>query len=207
MVLGLLQFPEIFIDEQLRYKSFELYSKDSIISNSELENVLDSVMVNLKRSHFYQEDQIFELYFIKGTFYEKLVRLFGADNLASAQYDKHIYFGSPNFVQNKLIKGLDKHEWANLVQLISHESVHSQMYTDYSVLGFMKTASWINEGYCEYISYYPEKSKPACKLFDLYSIYKKSNSSWVETEFGSMTPRLYLRDRIIIEYLIDYKNP
>ena len=205
-LLGLLQFPELFLNKNLEYKSFELYSKNSIELNSELKSVLDSVIVNIKRSYFYQEDQIFELYFVKGTFYESIVKLFGVDHLASAQYDKHLYFGDPNFDQSKLIKGLDRYEWANLVQLISHEAVHSQMYTDYSVLGSMKTPSWINEGYCEYISYFPLKKNSEYKLLDLYTLYKKSDSSWIETEFGSMTPKLYLRDRIIMEYLIDYKN-
>lgn len=205
-LLGVLQFPELFIDQQLKYKSFELYSDQPITSSNDLEKVLDSVIINLKRSHFYQEDQIFELYFIKGTKYEKLVRLFGADYLASSQYNKHLYFGDPDFTKNKLVKGGNKYEWANLVQLISHEAVHSQMYTDYSLLGFMKTNSWINEGYCEYISYYPLKNKSSYHLDKLYSIYLESNDNWVETEFGSMTPKTYLRDRIIMEYLIDQKN-
>ncbi len=205
-ILGLLQFPQLFINKKLEYKSFKLYSKNSIELTNELKNVLDSVIVNIKRSSFYQEDQVFELYFVKGTFYESMVKLLGVDHLASAQYDKHLYFGDPDFYQSKLIKGIDKYEWANLVQLISHEAVHSQMYTDYSVLGFMKTPSWINEGYCEYISYFPLKKSPEYNLLDLYTLYKKSESTWIETEYGSMTPKYYLRDRIIMEYLIDYKE-
>ena len=205
-ILGLLQFPGLFLDKKIEYKSFELYSKDPINPSQELHNILDSVLINLKRSQFYQDDQIFELYFIGGSFYERLVKLFGANHLASAQYNKHLYFGKPNFKQGKLLKGLDKHEWANLVQLISHEAVHSQMYIDYSSFGIMKTPSWINEGYCEYISYFPKKKNAAYELFDLYSLYKESSNYWVQTEHGSMTPRIYLRDRIIMEYLIDYKQ-
>ncbi len=204
--LGVLQFPELFIDKKLEYKSFELYSKHPIELNSDLKNALDSVMANIKRSHFYQEDQTFELYFVKGTSYESIVKLFGVDHLASANYDKHLYFGDPDFVQSKIIKGSDRYGWANLVQLISHEAVHSQMYTDYAFLGFMKTPSWINEGYSEYISYYPLKNNPEYKLLDLYTLYKKSASPWIQTEYGSMTPKLYLRDRIVMEYLMDYKK-
>ena len=80
------------------------------------------------------------------------------------------------------------------------------MYTDYAFLGFMKTPSWINEGYSEYISYYPLKNNPEYKLLDLYTLYKKSASPWIQTEYGSMTPKLYLRDRIVMEYLMDYKK-
>ena len=205
-ILGLLQFPHLFIKKQLEYKSFKLYSKNPIELNNELKSVFDSVIINLKRSSFYQEDQVFELYFVKGTTYESIVKSFGVEHLASAQYNKHLYFGDPDFSQSKIIKGLDKYQWANLVQLISHESVHSQMYTDYSVLGFMKTPSWINEGYCEHISYFPLKNNPEYNLLDLYNRYKNSEGNWIETEFGSMTPKLYLRDRIIMEYLIDYKK-
>ena len=86
-ILGLLQFPHLFIKKQLEYKSFKLYSKNPIELNNELKSVFDSVIINLKRSSFYQEDQVFELYFVKGTTYESIVKSFGVEHLASAQYN------------------------------------------------------------------------------------------------------------------------
>ena len=94
----------------------------------------------------------------------------------------------------------------NLIQIISHEGVHSQMYEGHSTLGFMQTPAWINEGYCEYISYAPERSKKEYSLSTLYDKFKVTDSFWIETEYGCMTPRVYLRDRIIMEYLLDYKQ-
>lgn len=204
--MGVLQFPEAFVPKQLDYKNFELYSKDSIVLNDDLIKVLDSVIVNIKKSEFYQGDQVFELYFIKGTFYERVAQLFGANHLASSKFNKHLYFGDPNFAHSKLVKGLESHGWVNLVQIISHEAVHSQMYQDYSQFGFMKTQPWINEGYCEYISYDPQRNKATYNLADLYHKYKHSDDDWVATEYASLTPRLYLRDRIIMEYLMDHKG-
>ncbi len=205
-LLGLLQFPNLFINKSFDYKSFELYSNGHVELDDDVKKVLDSVIVNLKQSQFYQPKQKFELYFVKGTLYDRLTKLFGVNNIASSKYNKHIYFGNPDFVQSKLIKGESKFEWVNLVQIISHEAVHSQMYTDYSRLGFMKIPAWINEGYCEYISHFHKKNSPNYNLNLLRSKLQETEDDWVKSEFGSMTPTIYLRDRLIMEYLLDVEN-
>ena len=116
------------------------------------------------------------------------------------------YTGKPIFDQNVLKKGSNSIEWLNLIQIISHEGAHSQMYKDHSIVGFMKTPSWINEGYAEYISYKPIRENQNYFLSELFIKYESANDFWVKTEFGSMTPKLYLRDRILIEYLIDIRK-
>ncbi|MGJ8743033.1 hypothetical protein [Polaribacter sp.] len=143
---------------------------------------------------------------MKDTFYEKLIGVFGMNNIASSKYNKHIYIGSPDFRKNTLTKEKNEYEWLNLVQVVTHEAVHSQMYRDYSKLGFMVTPSWINEGYAEYISYYKTSRQHNYPLSKLFERYQKSNHNWVKTEIGSLTPKQYLRDRILIAYLIDEKN-
>ena len=76
----------------------------------------------------------------------------------------------------------------------------------HSTLGFMQTPSWINEGYCEYISYQYIRKNDHYDLSDLYLKYQNTKDSWVQTEYKSMTPKIYLRDRIIMEYLLDIKK-
>lgn len=93
-----------------------------------------------------------------------------------------------------------------MVQIITHEGVHSQMYGDYSTLGFMQTPSWINEGYCEYISYQPIRNHPDYKLSNLVNKYENNDEAWMKTEYECMTPKQYVRDRILIEFLIDDKQ-
>ncbi|MEL7124247.1 MAG: hypothetical protein AAFO07_32730 [Bacteroidota bacterium] len=167
---------------------------------------MDKVELNLQLSQFHREDLKHELYFVKGTLYESLIRLFGVKNIASSKFNKHIYLGKPNFKENILRKSDHDYEWVNLVQIISHEGVHSQMYKDYSTLGFMKTPSWINEGYSEYISYLPIRKQPNYNLTEVFYRYEKASELWVKTEYQSMTPKQYLRDRILIEYLLDVKQ-
>jgi len=201
-----LQFPKLYLNKQFEYKTFAVYSNDHTELNGAVENVLDSVITNLKESKFYQEHQKLELYFVKGTLYEKLIGFFGAKNIASAKFEKHIYIGKPNFEKNILLKENNEYEWVNLIQIISHEGVHSQMYKDYSRLGFMKTPAWINEGYSEYISYRPIREQSDYKLSDLVKKYDDTEDLWMKTEYNSMTPAQYVRDRILMEYLIDIKQ-
>jgi len=205
-VITLIQFPEVFIEKKIEYDSFIIYSNDEIDLNSDVKNILDSVQLNLKKSQFYQEKMELELYFVKGTLYERLIRLFGMKNIASSKFNKHIYLGKPNFKENILKQGEGAIGWLNLVQIISHEGVHSQMYKDYSILGFMKTPSWINEGYAEYISFSPIRNESDYNLSKLLQNYDSTFDFWIETEFKAMTPRMYLRDRILIEYLIGEKG-
>ncbi len=146
------------------------------------------------------------MYFIKGSLYETLIGLFGKKNIASAKFNKHIYIGKPDFEKNILgVKNNDL-EWVNLVQIITHEGVHSQMYRDYSRFGIMKTPSWINEGYAEYISYRMARKQPDYELSMLLEKHEKTEAYWVRTEYKSMTPKQYIRDRILLEYLIDNKQ-
>lgn len=202
----IVQFPKLFIGKKIEYDTFIIYSNEEIKFNEDVKNVLDAVQVNLKESQFYQDELKLELFFVKGTLYEKLIGLFGMKNIASSKFNKHIYIGKPNFKENILKKDDSDLGWVNLVQIISHEGVHSQMYGDYSILGFMKTPNWINEGYSEYVSYNPIRNDENYELSNLLQKYESTSDFWIETEFKSRTPRMYLRDRIIMEYLIDKKG-
>lgn len=203
LLLTIVQFPSIFISKNFEYNSFSIYSNDEIELNESVRNVLDSVQSNLVQSKFHSDDLELKLYFVQGTLYENLIRIFGMKNMASAKFKKHIYIARPSFEDNILRKSDRNEEWLNLIQIISHEGVHSQMYEDYSSLGFMKTPSWINEGYAEYISYKPIRDSENYNLSELYKKHVNTNDYWVKTEYGSMTPRVYLRDRIVMEFLID----
>lgn len=202
----LMQYPSLFIDKKYNYESFTVYSNDDLKLDQDAKSILDSVHLILSKSAFYKKDQSFELYFVKGTFYESITKLFGINNIASSKFNKHLYYGNPIFKENKLVKSAHEYGWVNLIQIISHEGVHSQMYEDYSLLGFMQTPSWINEGYCEFVSYAPLRDQLDYDFENLFKKYENLKEDWVQTEHLSMTPRLYLRDRLIMEYLINHKN-
>ena len=183
-----------------------MYSNAPLELNESVINTLDSVLINLSASAFEGDVSHYELYFIRGTFYEKLLRLFGRKNMAFSKKEKHIYAAHPDFRKGILKRNNNEFEWLNLVQIISHEAVHSQMYKDHSRLGFMLTPSWINEGYCEYISYQPIRAQPEYQLSKVLNRFHQSNDQWLKTEYQSMTPRVYVRDRLLVEFLIDVKG-
>ena len=202
-LLFLVQFPQWFVSQQFTYENFEVYAGEKLICDGHCQSVLDSAQLLLQQSAFYQAEQVFELYFVQGTLYEQLLGLFGMSNIASSKYDKHIYLGRPDFKRGILRQGDHPYQWLNLVQIISHEGVHSQMYTDYANWwGGMQTPSWLNEGYCEYIAYQPFNQAPGYQVRQTYERFLRVTEDWVKTEHGAFTPKVYLRDRILLEYLL-----
>ena len=206
LLIGLVEYPNLFIKKIGKYKSFEIYSNEKIELGHSFETILDSVLINLNESQFKGEKDKYELYFVRGSFYEKLIRLLGMKNIAFSKFDKHIYSAYPYFNKGILKRNDNKYEWLNLVQIISHEAVHSQMYKDYSKYWMMQTPDWINEGYSEYISYQPIRDRGNYSLSALLSKLENNNDDWIQTEYNTMTPRQYAIDRLIIEYLIDIKK-
>lgn len=91
ILLGVLQFPGLFIQKRIAYKAFEVYSNDDIDLDDDVKNILDAVLSNLKESQFYEPKQVFELYFVQETLYEKLIGLFGSKNIASSKFNKSVF--------------------------------------------------------------------------------------------------------------------
>jgi hypothetical protein len=204
---GLLQFPEVFFEKKLDYKAFRIYANDAINQTEDVNIVLDAVLENLQQSDFYLEGQTFKLFFIRGSFYERLIRLIGKKNMAFAFWDNQIYSAFPDFEKQLLHRNDNEFEILNLVQIISHESVHNQIYKKHSRWGKPAIPGWINEGYCEYISYLPIRKKVDYQLSNLISkLEKGKNEDWIKTEYGTWTPRYYIHDRALIEFLIDEKG-
>lgn len=200
------QFPSLFIDKKFTYKSFEIYSNANIKLDESIKNVLDSVLIILDESEFSEESDEYKLYFIRGTLYEELLRILGRKNMAFSKFEKHIYSAYPNFKEGKLIRNNNELECLNLIQIISHEGVHSQMYKDYYGWFEMKTPFWINEGYAEYISYKPFRELENYDITSLLSKLENSKGVWLKTEYNTMTLREYVKSRLLIEYLMDVKK-
>ena len=206
LLASLVQFPSLFINKANTYKAFDIYSNTPLAINDDAKIVFDSVLINLEKSHFQKNSDQYHLYFIKGTFYEQLLGIFGMKNIASSKYFKHIYIAQPLFSESKLMMNTSDHGWLNLVQIITHEAVHSQMYADHSNWGFMQTPAWINEGYAEYISYQPIRQKTGYQLSSLVQHLATEKGDWLRTEHGAMTPRFYTKSRVLVEYLLDIKG-
>ena len=205
-LIGLAQYPHLLINKRFEYKSFVIYSNENIEPSESMKSVLDSVLNNINTSRFKKDDNRYELYFTDGSTYEKIIRLFGMKNIASSRFEKHIYNATPDFDQGILEKNNNEYERLKLVQIISHGWIHTQMYYDYSRLGIMQTPSWVNEGYCEYISYIPVRDREDYKLSNLVTNLENNHDAWLRTEHNTMTPRQYVKDRVIIEYLINVKG-
>ena len=201
----LFQFPHLYFKKQFSYKSFDVYSNEQL-DKAEAIPILDIVEDNIVKSAFYQKDQKFKLVFVGGSKYQKLLHLLDTKNIASSKFNLHIYNGKANFKSNILVAGEYPLQKVNLEQIIAHECVHSQMYPEHSTLGVMETPHWINEGYCEYISYRKPRESKVYSVEQLWTTLKKDKNQWLKTSYGHYSPREYVEALIMVEYLIEEKN-
>ncbi|WP_299247333.1 collagenase [uncultured Aquimarina sp.] len=199
------QFPHLYFKKQFSYKNFVIYSNDEL-NKEEVLPILNIVHANIVNSAFYQEEQSFKLIFVGGSSYQKILHWLGVKNMAFSKYNTHIYNGYPDFKSNVLVAGTDPLELLNLEQLIAHECVHSQMYKEHSLFGFMQTPHWVNEGYSEYISYTKPRRSKAYTLTELWTTLQVDNNQWLKTSYGHYSPREYVEALMMIEYLIETKK-
>jgi len=199
------QFPHLYFEKQFSYQNFVIYSNDEL-NKEEVLPILNIVHANIVNSAFYQEEQKFKLIFVGGSSYQKILHWLGVKNMAFSKYNTHIYNGYPNFKSNVLVAGTDPLEVLNLEQLIAHECVHSQMYKEHSLLGFMQTPHWVNEGYCEYISYTKPRKSKAYSLTELWTTLQINENQWLKTSYGHYSPREYVEALMMVEYLIEIKK-
>lgn len=203
----LIHLPQLFIQKNFQYKAFHIYSNTEIPLDKSVKTYLDSVQVSLEKSDFYNGQQEHHLYFVHNSFYEKMIRLIGRKNMAFAfQGNNQVYSAIPDFEKGIIHRNDNEIEIMAMVQVFTHEAVHNQMRLQYATLGIPTTPVWINEGYCEYVSYQVFSKQESYQLSSLIQKLESSTDSWIRTEFGHFSPRMYIRDRAVMEYLLDVKN-
>lgn len=94
--LVLLHLPQLFIKKQFQHQAFHIYSNTPLLKDPATLLVLDEVLAKLKQSYFYNPDQQHHLFFVRGTFYEKMVRSIGYRNVEYALDIQKITF--PNLM-------------------------------------------------------------------------------------------------------------
>ncbi|MFK7808530.1 MAG: hypothetical protein AB8F74_12065 [Saprospiraceae bacterium] len=203
----LLHLPQVFISKQFEYKSLHIHSNQSLKLDDESKAVLDLVLENIGSSAYYKMGQEHHLFFVHGTLYEKMVRSIGYKNMAFAFMDKSIYCAKPDFLTRYLRRNKNEYEVMHLVQVISHELVHNQMY---DILGFnaiRKLKPWVREGYPEYIAYGQIQDSEDYQLADLSKrIASRKDPLWVTNEYDCLTSYTYAMDRLRMEFALDIQQ-
>jgi len=199
-------FPHLFIKKQFSYQCFELYANEEIESNARVKSSLDSVQNIIKTSAFHSEEIIYQIFLVKGTFYEKfnnfLPQTSGA--FAYAFWNREIYLADIDFERGIFHRNDNEKEVRNIVQLIAHESIHVQQ----SHTGIKRNSPpWLNEGYAEYVTYVPLRATDNYSFMDAVKTLKANpDEYWLRSEYGYWDIRDYKYYRVLVEYLIDVKG-
>ncbi len=203
LLLILAHFPRLLVPKQFSYSQFHVYSPKKIILDEEVIFVLDSVQAILEQSDFYAKEQEHHLYFVHQSNYESIIRLIGRKNMAFSMHgNMQIYSAIPDFKKRIIHRNDNDIEKMAMLQVFPHEAVHNQMRIPHSNFSIPTTPYWLNEGYCEFVSYAPIRSDENYSFPDLWKALQENDDYWVMNSFAYYSPRDYIEYRLIMEYLI-----
>lgn len=212
IVLSLLQLylvlhPEHFFEHTLHHGQFEVYADQPI--NENIKSLLDEALERAKASEVYDANVTHKLVFAGDGLYAKLL---GRDELVHAIGNCIISFGRLDVSRNRLVL---PHAEMNFVYLLAHEAVHVSQHQHHGLfmntpLDFGRHPGWKTEGYAEWLSQLPrlnqnpESLSKAVALLDANK--DKQPFFWIDLGGGYAMPILYLRYRVLFEYLIGVRG-
>ncbi len=202
-IFCLLQFPQITLKKQFTYGDFEIYGKQTISRTRSFEEILDSVSKIISHSTIPSKDLTYKVFLAHDTFYEKLLKLIGQNAFAFTFKFGQVYLAELDLSNGLFARNNNEYEIRNAIQLIAHESIHTQQHNFFK----KRMPPWLAEGYAEYISYRPIRE---LNKYDLSTVVKNLEENpdeyWLKSEYGFWDLREYKYYRTIMEYMLDEKG-
>ena len=170
---------------------------------------MDDIRDNLIESELHSHELIYNVVIAGDGLYSKID---GIDVFASTIGNCIILGGEVDTKRNRIV--LPKLE-VNFVYVVTHEAVHCEQHKEYAFfmntpLNFGRYPSWKIEGYAEWIS---QKKRIALDPTSISNVIKKieenkgeGESKWIELGKSYTMPLAYLKDRVLVEYLIQIKD-
>lgn len=144
----LFAFPQILFSCEIRHGNFVVYSTEKI--HSDIHFILDSVTRNLKTSVFYQPDLHQEIYFCNDRWLYSCI-CFPSGKTFAGNFMKRVFVARADVSGNRAYRQMD-HKTRTLVNLITHETVHTLIIDEIGFYRDMNLPTWQKEGYCDYIA-------------------------------------------------------
>jgi uncharacterized protein YjaZ len=199
----------IILHPILMYANTTTHGNYTIFHNKPLEPAvltsIDTATEFLKASELYNPKLHLDICLNDDSKYPQLIRSVKGAAFAWGFYDKVVMHGSANFSNNYV--ELNGYKW-NVTQLLAHEMTHCLQFDN---LGLWKSKpianipNWKWEGYAEYVSRQRADQK---NLFNNVKRLAETDENKWEIKFadGTMSPRQYYDNWILIQYCMDVKK-
>ena len=146
----LILFPQVLFSNTIAYRNFKIYANEKI--DDKIYEIIDNVIVQLQTSAIYDSTVHQKVFFIEGSFYEKMTKYFSIERAGYHEFLVNNSMVVPKVdVKNNSITYSDGRV-RNLAQTIIHESVHTLQEKKLGFWRVIKVPEWKIEGYAFYIA-------------------------------------------------------
>ncbi|WP_145221108.1 hypothetical protein [Gimesia alba] len=200
-----LYYPQALFQHSLTHRNITVYSETKI--DSRWKNVIDQSLSLIQDSELIETQPKINVFLVANSKYRRLESLLARPVLAKASQN-NVFLNGDIYLNRIRIRGpvLEMH----LIRTLAHEMTHCLENARY---GMSSTAlDWKREGYAEYISHLRDRTAPDYRLSTLLEQYEShiadsgSSSEWMKISDGVLVPPLYVRWRLLVEYLMDVKG-
>lgn len=192
--------PEHFFEHEKKFGSFRVFSTQAI--DPSLGDTLKEVSRRLESSEVYSSSDSINIVFASDGLYFTLA---GRSPIPRTTGSCILIGGEVQIESNRIFLPAVE---MNLAYVLTHESVHVGQHREHGLFmntffDFGRHPSWKTEGYAEWISQKDRLGDASSSTFSGLSLLDKAHgNSWVDLGDGYTMPASYLRDRIMVEYLI-----
>ncbi|MEL6639479.1 MAG: hypothetical protein AAFR05_22225 [Bacteroidota bacterium] len=208
-LISLLLAPQALFAHDWEHDKFHLYADYPL--PTDLAPTLDRALHLIESSELYDPDYRYELFFVHQTFYNRIDNLVFNPYAAARPTDNNIYVKAPVDLQRQV--ALTERSRIPLDYLLVHEMVHclqENRYGKWRFNPFHHPPLWKLEGYPEYLSRQPQLRAPDYDLRAEVQRYlrekAKATDHWLPATDQHWVPEIYLKGRLLVEYLMDIKG-
>ncbi len=208
-IISLILAPQALFAYDWEYKKFHLYTNYPI--PTELSPALDQALSLVAQSELYDPQYRYEVFFVHQTFYNQIDNLVFDPYAAARPTDNNIFVKAPVDLSQQV--ALTDRSRIPIDYLLAHEMIHCLQENHYGKLRFNPFSHppmWKLEGYPEYIARQPLRYAPDYDLRNEIKRYLEvkasTNDYWLPATPQHMVPEVYLKGRLLTEYLIDVKG-
>lgn len=206
-LLALMLYPSNIFATRVAYRNFTLYSNEPL--NGPYTDILDHALALAAMSELYAPEHLYDVYLTEGTLYKDISTAMFGRAMARSQDNNILLNLHVDFDRDRLSSSTN---WRNLTQTIAHEMIHClqvRRYGMWSINPIHHPPLWKMEGYPEYIALQETIHAPG---YDFRATVKKlmtyidHHTEWPEVEPGRSENIVYLKGRVMIEYLMDIRG-
>lgn len=200
-------YPGNLFAKRASYRAFDIYADAPL--RGDYRAVLDGALDLVVASELYNSDYRCDIFLTEGSVYKDITFKLMGPAMARSLDNNILLNTKTDFGKNLLAGPANKRD---LTRTIAHEMVHCFQLHRYGIRKFNPVSPpplWKLEGYPEYIAYGDEIRAPGYSLVETVDRLQQSvesGTAWVEIKPGHSDPIVYLKGRVLMEYLMDVKG-